>query len=227
MIPLTRVQRILQRGHLSADAQHRQRRAEVAALVGHQSVQQVAGPATGEDVVAARAPVLLALQRDQLVQQGRVALADQDLDLAELGRHAAAGAFLVLEVFAEGLATRRIPGLIAALATDGGAEALVRNPIRLTSHPAVDAEAGRAQQIRRFDQRRPKLNGTDDPVVVVHRRRDRQNGRPAFLIREVADHLPAPLEHGQGAAGADPRRDLGELNPKIGAGQIRIGGHPG
>ncbi|MNR02440.1 hypothetical protein D3C85_1182920 [compost metagenome] len=189
-------------------------------------MQQVSGPAAGEDVVATRAPVLLAFQRDQFAQQGRVALTDQNFDLAELCRHAAPSAFLVLEVFAERLSARCIPGLIATLVTNGGAEALARNSIRLTAHPAVDAEAGRTEQIRRFGQRRPKRNGTDDPVVVVHRRRDGQNGRAAFLIGEIADHLPVSPEHSQGAARADPRRDLRELDAEIRAGQIRIGGDP-
>ena len=71
------------------------------------------GPAAVEDVVPARTPILVPLQLDQRVQQFRIAQSPLDPHRAQLGLQAAARPFLVLEIFAPGLAPFGVPGRCA------------------------------------------------------------------------------------------------------------------
>ena len=203
----------------------RHRGPEVRPGVRHQGVEQVARPATGENVVQARAAILGRLQIDQLVQQGGGAQAAFDPNGAQLGLQAAAGPFLVLEIFAEGHATLGVPGVEAGV-RHGDLNGLTRLAGLGRADPAGDVQPACMKQVRHLFQRDGLALGGDHAMIVVHRRTQRLHRSAAFLMREEADDPPAAPKHGHGRARTDAGGDLRIVPAEIGTGQGRIGRRP-
>ena len=178
--------------------------------------------AAAERPVQARAAILGRLQIDQLVQQGGVVQAAFDPNGAQLGLQAAAGPFLVLEIFAAGLAALGVPGVVAFGHDDLAGVARLALPRRIAD-PGPDVQPRPVQQPGHLGQIRPLAREGDDAVIVVHRRGQRLHRPAPPLVREIADHLAAMMEDGHGRVRADRRGDLGEFRPEIGARQRGIG----
>ena len=223
MALVTPRQRIFDRAQTLARPQRRHTAAKGLAAAAHQRLQQVDGPAAGEDVVARGPAVLITLQGDQMIQQGRIAQAPLDADGTQFGLHAAPGAFLVLEVFSEAGPTLGIPGVKAPVRQDRH-HRIPRQTRARRSHPGVDAEPGPTQQTGDGFQIRHVVGPGDHPVIVVHRGRQRLDRPAPALVREEADDIAAAMQHRHRRPGTDSGGDAGERRLEIGTGQLRVGG---